>query len=287
MEFKVARSHAEALTTIAAFGTDATLLAGGTDVMVQLQRSELKPPVLLNIEQVGAWRTYDVSASSRIGALVTQRTLAEDLDIRARYSALAAAARLCGGWQTQSVGTLAGNVCNASPAADLTPALLVHGARVVLESERGGRRTLPLEDFVLGRRKVDRKPDEIVIQFELDTPPSRTVDAFEKVGRRGAMEISIVNVAARLSFTPDQKVADARIAVGSVGPKPFRAIGAEQILKGQSVSDQVIGAAAHAVLEAATPIDDVRASRSYRLAVLPRVTARIIRQCLQQTSMAH
>jgi carbon-monoxide dehydrogenase medium subunit len=260
-------------------GSDAIVLAGGTDVMVQLQRAELKGTVLLNIEHVDAWRTCDVGAGSLIGALVTQRMLAEDRHVQARHGALAAAARLCGGWQTQSVGTIAGNVCNASPGADLTPALLVYGTQVVLESERGGTRTVPLEEFVVGRRQVARKPDEIVTRFELDKPPPRTADAFEKVGRRGAMEISIVNVAARLSLSPDDKVADARIAVGSVGPKAFRATHAEQILEGQPLTDNVIGAAARASLVAATPIDDVRASRAYRLAVLPRVVERVLRQC--------
>lgn len=271
---------------MASYGADATLLAGGTDVMVQLQRAELTPKVLVNVEQVEAWRASKLGTSSRIGALVTQRLLAENPDVRRRFGALAAAARLCGGWQTQSVATIAGNVCNASPAADLTPALLVHGARVVLESAPRGPRTIPLEAFVLGRRQVDRKADEIVVAFELESPPPRSADAFEKVGRRGAMEISIVNVAVRLSLAPDHRIADARIAVGSVGPKPFRATPAEQMLIGEPFTDQRVGAAAQAVLAMAAPIDDVRATKSYRLTVLPRVVERVLKQCQHRIGTA-
>jgi aerobic carbon-monoxide dehydrogenase medium subunit len=279
LKFLMTNSMSEALDTLHAEGPVALIIAGGTDVMVQLARGELRPAVLVNVEAVSELRFEESSTVTRIGALVSQRELAESSLVKSQYGALSAAANLCGGWQTQFVGTVGGNVCNASPAADLTPALMAHGAVVLLKSKARGQREVPLHDFVLGRRQTARLPDELVIGFELDIPPRRTADAFEKVGRRGAMEISIVSVATRMTLSEDNRVDDVRIALGSVGPRPFRARKAEKLMIGETFGPDLMAEAAEAVLKDSSPIDDVRGSRNYRRAVLPRVFLRTLQRC--------
>jgi carbon-monoxide dehydrogenase medium subunit len=282
LKFLIANSTDEALDLLHAEGAGAIIIAGGTDVMVQLARGELQPAVLVNVEALSELRFEESSTVTRIGALISQRELAESPLVRSRHGALSAAANLCGGWQTQSVGTVGGNICNASPAADLTPALMVHGAVVLLRSRARGQREVALHDFVLGRRQTARLPDELVIGFELDIASRRTADAFEKVGRRSAMEISIVSVASRMTLSEDSRVEDVRIAVGSVGPKAFRARRAEKLMIGEILSPELIEEAAEAVLNDSSPIDDVRGSRNYRRAVLPRVFSRTLQRCADQ-----
>ena len=220
-----------------------------------------------------------------IGALTSQRALAEHESIARDYGALQLAASLCGGWQTQAVGTIGGNVCNASPAADLIPPLMAHGARLNLHSLARGQRTIEIDSFVVGRRKITREPDEMLTSFTLDPVEKRTADCFVKVGRRNAMEISIANVAVRLTLKQDETVDAIRIAVGAVGPMAFRAREAEDLLLGQKLTEELIEEAGRAILKQATPITDVRGSREYRLAVLPRILGSALKQCVARARM--
>lgn len=280
MEFISATSKAEALSVLGRFGSDAAPLAGGTDLMVQIARQERRPAAVVHIERLAELRGLDMSAGrAHIGALVTQKTLTDRL-AGSPYAGLALAASLSGGWQTQNVGTVGGNVCNASPAADLVPPLLAHGARVRLESAEGAR-SLPLAEFILGRRRTARAPDELVIGFELDPAGPLEADIFEKVGRRGAMEIAIASVAVRVRLGADGRTLDdARIAIGAMGPVPFRAHAAEAVLIGRPLDAAGLREASAALLAAASPITDTRGSADYRRAVVPRVFERVLRACI-------
>ncbi|CAI2931844.1 FAD binding domain-containing protein [Aminobacter niigataensis] len=279
MEFVSATSKEEALDRLDRFGPDLQVIAGGTDVMVQLAMKQLAPKVLLHVERIPNLDQISTADSIAIGGLTTQRMLAESGLVAARFPALRKAASLSGGWQTQSVGTIAGNVCNASPAADLTPVLFAHDAVVLLESKSRGERRVPITEFVVGRRKTIREPDELVTSFELAIPSLGSADAFEKVGRRGAMEISIANLALRITFSNCGMVTDARIAVGSVGAVAYRAVEAETLLINEHLSPNLIAEAAQLVISRASPIDDVRGTREYRLRVLPRIFEHSLRQC--------
>lgn len=209
--------------------------------MVQLGLKQLSPAVLLHVERLSELAEIREGETVVIGSLVTQRALAENPLISQKFPSLKSAASLCGGWQTQSVGTIGGNVCNASPAADLIPVLLVHDAIVTLESKSRGERKLPLSKFVLGRRNTARDKDELLTSFELVQPPPFSGCAFVKVGRRSAMEISIVNAAVRISLDCDGLISDVAIAVGSVGPAAFRPTEAEDLIRGRRLADISMG----------------------------------------------
>lgn len=289
MELRTVDTVEEALAVLASGDGGCQVLAGGTDVMVQLARGEIAPSLLLHVERVAELRAAEVNGSARIGALVTHRQLVRGA-LGPAYRAVAEAAATCGGLQTQAVGTIGGNVCNASPAADTLPALLVHDARVTLRSA-GGDRTLGLEEFVLGRRATARRPEELLTAITLAGSGSRTGDVYLKVGRRSAMEVAIVGLAMRLRLAEDGTVADARVALASVGPRPLRSAGAEAALAGAAVPGDAIApaaldAAAEALLGDVTPMDDLRASAGYRLRVLPGLLRRAAGICAQRARLA-
>lgn len=276
VRFHSATTFEEVVDALDELGSEARLIAGGTDVMIQLARGELSPQVLLHIERVPGLGTVAAGEGGlHLGALVTHAMVRSD-PATCALAALADAARQVGGWQTQAIGTVVGNIVNASPAADLTPGLLVHDAMVHL-SRRGSERTLPLDQFVKGRRETAREPQELVTGITIARTPEHSGEAFVKVGRRKAMEVSIVAVATRLVVDPSTgTIADARVAVGAVSPIPHRAPASEQLLIGQRPTADLFAAAGRAALEGADPIDDVRASRRYRLAVLPRAVAQAL-----------
>ena len=140
---------------------------------------------------------------------------------------------------------------------------------------------------MVGRRQTAREPDEMLTAIDLDPPPPRTADIYSKVGRRSAMEIAIVGLAVRLTMDePGETIEDIRIAAGSVAPVPFRAVEAEGLLKGQAVGADVIKAAGAALVRRASAITDVRGSKEYRVAVLPRVLDRAVRACAARASGA-
>jgi carbon-monoxide dehydrogenase medium subunit len=251
-----------------------------------LRRRELNPAVLLSIGRLpglGADRDEGTMAGGSgpggpltLGALTRHTQIAGSARINRDYRAISGAGSQIGGWQTQAIGTLVGNIVNASPAADLVPPLLVHGATVQLRSVRG-EREVPLQEFIIDRRKTVRRPEEMVTAISLEPVSDATADEFVKVGRRGAMEVSIVAVAVRITLDPGSGVVtDARIAVGSCGPVAYRATAAEQVLTGAVPDRAVLASAGLAAAEPASPIDDVRGSRAYRMRVLPKVVERAL-----------
>jgi carbon-monoxide dehydrogenase medium subunit len=278
MEFRSAETIAEALETLTEFGAEAQILAGGTDVMIQHMRREINPSLLLHIGRIPGLDQVTVNGTTRLGTLVTHLRLATDPVIGERYPALAEASSTVGGWQTQEVGTVGGNVCNASPAADTAPPLLVSGAVFHLEGP-SGRRAVGGEEFFVDRRTTARRPDELLVEIELPEVPPRTGETYVKLGRRSAMEVAIVGLAARLTIDPEGLVERARIAVCSVAPRPFRATAAEQILQGSRLEDEAVAEAGIALVDASSPIDDSRATASYRRRVLPGILARAVAEC--------
>lgn len=294
MEFRRAASLDQALAWLSERGESAQVIAGGSDVMMQVARGEIKPPMLVHIEgvrslaTVGTWRDAARVAGrpaprhegmSRLGALVTHRTLATDPAIRRRHPALSEAASTVGGWQTQAVGTLAGNICNASPAADTAAPLLVSDAVVELRAAAGSRQ-VPLADFFLGRRTIDRRPDELVTAIEAEPLGPNAAEVYVKAGRRGAMVVAVVGLALRLQFDPQgDQVTQARVAVCSVAPTPVRAPATERILAAGGALPEAVSEAGQALLAEVAPIDDARGTAAYRRMVLPGMLARAVASC--------
>lgn len=278
MQFRRAQTLDEALHHLAEWGGDARILAGGTDVMPQYLHGEITTEVLVHIEGIEKLATVSQHGRTTLGPLVTHRELATDSALATTHPALASAARTVGGWQTQAVGTIGGNICNASPAADTAAPLLVADTHVTLSSHRGERR-VAMTDFFLDRRKTVLEPDELLTAIDLEPLPAGVGEIYLKLARRGAMEVALVGIAVRLGFAADGTVDAARIAISSVAPTPRRVPDAETALLGSQLDTEALDAAGDALRAAASPVDDARASASYRRRTLQGLLERAAHRC--------
>jgi carbon-monoxide dehydrogenase medium subunit len=252
--------------------------------MVQYLRGEIAPPTVLHVRRLAPLEGIEVNSGTRLGALTTHWQLMSDPRIAGDHRSLAEAAATVGGRQTQNVGTVAGNVVNASPAADLLPPLLVANAVVTLQSSVRTRE-IGLSDFLLGRKRTAREPNELVTRISLDRPGSRTGEIYLKVGRRHAMEVAVVGLAARLSFAEDATVTEARIAVCSVAPTPFRAPEVEAALTGTALEEAAVAEAGELLRTSASPIDDARATAAYRRRVLASLLRQAVHACRSRAGL--
>jgi aerobic carbon-monoxide dehydrogenase medium subunit len=283
MDFVDAHDIGEALSALDQVGSEATVLAGGTDVVVQIHAGNLRPGTLVHIRRLPGLAGIAANDRTEIGALATHWQLGTDPRIRAQHLALAEAALTVGGRQTQNVGTIAGNVVNASPAADLLPALLVANAQVAILSSSGNR-SLPLDEFLVDRKRTALSPNELVTALSLERPAARTGEVYVKIGRRSAMEVALVGLAVQVRLDENGVIADARVAVGSVGPKPFRVDDAEAALVGTRGEEAAAAEAGRLVQQAARPIDDVRGTAEYRRRTLPGLMAGAVKTCIDRAS---
>jgi len=282
MQFCRTTTLEAALQARAEWGDDGRILAGGTDVMVQYLNGEISPKALIHIEGIDSLSAVRTEGRTTLGALTTHRTLATTPSLVGRHPALAGAAATVGGWQTQVKGTVGGNLCNASPAADTLPPLLVADAYVTLSSASGERR-LPVGEFILDRRATALALNELLTSVDLEPLPEGSAEVYVKLGRRGAMEVALVGLAVRLGFTDEGVVEYARIAVCSVGPTPRRIPEAEAALVGSKLDAGALDAAGAALTAAATPIDDARSTASYRRRTLRGLLERAARHCQEET----
>ena len=283
MEFVDARALDEALTTLDERGEEATVLAGGTDVVVLMLQGLIRPRSLVHIRRLAEFRGISLADRTEIGALTTHWELRQNEAVCSDHRSLADAAATVGGRQTQNIGTIAGNVVNASPAADLLPALLVADAEVRMVSS-AGERSLPLEDFLLDRKQTALLPNELVSAISLERPGPRAGETYLKVGRRGAMEVALAGLAVRVELEEDASIVDARVAVCSVGPKAVRVRDAERALVGTRADGPAIDEAAGVLQAEARPIDDVRGTAGYRRKVLAGLLERALRRSLERAT---
>lgn len=252
----------ETVGLLSRYGPEARVLAGGTDLIVQMKMERLAPRYLVSIGRVPGLEGVTVQDGwTRIGARTSIRTLRNDPWIRAGYPILAEASASFSTTQVQVMGTLGGNLGNASPASDTAPALIAYGAEAIIEGSGGTRRVL-VEEFFLGPGRSVLEPGELLVGVELPPPRPGTGGAFLKVGRVAA-DLAKVNVAV-LVVREDDRITDARLAFGAVAPTPLRARKAEAVLRGQRFSEEVVAEAAQVASEEISPIDDVRSTAWYR-----------------------
>lgn len=275
-EFRFARPTclAETFALLKENGSGARLLAGGTDLLVQMKMERLSPALVISLSQVKELDGISGSGALTIAAATTIRAISRSQAVISRLAALREA---CDAFSTVSImfmGTIGGNLCNASPAADSAPALLVHDARVVIRSAESGR-TVPLAKFFTGPGKTVLKPGEIVTAVTIPEPAAGTGSAFRKISRVVA---DISQVCAAVSLVRDGKrVTGCRIALGSVAPTPIHMERAEEALVGHEGTVAAFAAAAEIAAADIRPISDVRASESYRR----HVARTIVRDALQ------
>ena len=264
------------------FGPEARYLAGGTDLIIQVNRGHRTSSDLIALDRLAVLSGIDERPDRvEIGALTTMKTIECDARLRGPLGALPEAARVVGGHQIRNVATIGGNIANASPAADLLPVLLALDAEVELVGPEGTRR-IPLGRFLRGPGVTAREPSELIRRVAFGPPPANVATAFIKAGRRRAMEISIVCVAALLAFDEHGRCREARIALGAVGPTAMRATSAEAILRGGEQSAAAFRAAGAAAAADCAPISDVRASAWYRRRLVAALVPRALARCRER-----
>jgi carbon-monoxide dehydrogenase medium subunit len=279
-------SLAEAVALAARFGADGRFLAGGTDLLVQVQRGRVSPRHVIALHRVPGLSGIDVDGGIALGACVTHRAIEKTRAFAGPLRAIVEGAEVIGGHQVRNVATVGGNLVNASPAADLTPCLLALDARVSLLS-LAGERELPLERFLVGPNETARHPDELLTRVRVPSLPPHAATAFLKAGRRKAMEISVVCVAVRLTLDASRmRCLEGRIALGAVAPITVRAHSAERALVDQPVGVETFARAAEAAREACAPIDDVRASAQFRRHLVGVLVRRALERCAERARAA-
>lgn len=261
--FEQATSIDDALRLLSLPGKSVPVV-GGTNVLVYLKRDPLKADRIIDLSRLTALQNIsDDDGRISIGAGVTFSRLLEWCPGGAMESLLRPMCTDFAGPLTRNLATVGGNICDASPAADISPPLLALDATVKLVSASKGERSLPISEFFLGVRKTARRDDELVTGVEFDIPGDNDRGYYYKLGKRKADAISIVSIAmlVRLKQTSVEHV---RIALGAVAPIAMRASAAEAVLEGEPLNESTIKAAAAAAAKESQPIDDFRASGDYR-----------------------
>jgi CO/xanthine dehydrogenase FAD-binding subunit len=277
MKFETESPHslAEALDALAA---DPKLvpLAGATDLMVYLESGALPACTFLNLQEVSELKpALTLDGTLTLGALTTYRDIRVSR-VKEHFPMLASAAREVGSRAIQSRGTWAGNIANASPAADGVPALMAYDAELDLMSTLGGRR-LPLSTFYRGYKQMDRRPDELITAIHLPAPQPGWREYYRKVGARRFQAISKTLLAARILLDAGGVVTDIRLVFASVAPYTLRAFRTETLIRGRQLTPAVINEAAAAIQDEIQPIDDIRSTEAYRR----RVTSNLLRDFLE------
>jgi len=278
-ELVLPRSVDEALRVLSDRGSDAKLLAGGTDLLPQMKNGLLKPACVIDLSGVASARALQSDARGlRIGAAVAARTLERDATARATYTSLAESGALVGSVQVRNLATLGGNLCNAAPSADMAPPLLALDAEAVIVGPKGERR-VPFADFFVGVRRTVLAPDEILLEIVVPAPGPRSGGNYLRHTPRRELDIAVVGVASQLTLS-NGVCSKARIALAAVAPVPLRARAAEQALEGKPVTAEAIERAAELAVGVAKPISDQRGSADYRRHLVRVLTRRTLRTAL-------
>jgi carbon-monoxide dehydrogenase medium subunit len=262
------------------------LLAGGTDLIVQMRGAARRPGAVIDVKRVPELRRLSVEADGlHLGAAVSCRELGACAEARALWPGLVEAAALIGSMQIQGRATVAGNLCNASPAADTVPALLALGARCRIAGPRG-RRELAAAEFCLAPGRTALGADELLVELLVPRPPGRSADAYLRFTPRAEMDIAVVGAAASLALGTDGTCASVRLALGAVADRAILVPGVEDALVGAQPDDAgALGRAAEAARRAARPLSDKRGTAGFRRH-LAGVLARRALQCAAERAAA-
>jgi len=254
----------EALTLLADQGARAGILAGGTDLLVRLRAGRQIPDVVVDLKRVAELRSdvSEVDGMLRIGARTVLTDVIEDARVLRSFPALVEAASVVGSIQIRNRATLTGNICNASPAADTAPALLVYEAIVNLVGT-GGERKVPIAEFVLGPGRTALQCGEIVHSIDLPVPDERDGSAFGRITRRFGVDLATINVCCRVRSS-----GETCFAFGAAAPRPFLARDRTGMLAQPTLDPDTRDAILCDLISDAAPISDIRASQEYRKAML-------------------
>ncbi len=243
------------------------VLAGGTDLLVQLRAGMIEPALVVDIKRIDEMRTIAAEDGGfRVGAAVTGAELGEHAALKAAWPGVVEATELIGSTQIQGRATMGGNLCNASPAADAVPALIAAGAMVSVAGPNG-RRDVPVEQIATGPGQTSLTKGEIAVSILLPARPPRSSDAYLRFIPRTEMDIAVVGAGVCLTLNEDGTCGAARVSLGAVAEVPLLVAEAADALIGTKVDDAALEALAAAASAACRPIDDKRGTKEYRIKV--------------------
>ena len=280
--YLVPKNLKEACLILAEYKDKARILAGGTDILVQMKNRILQPEYIIGISSIP--NTDYINIDKRqlvIGANTKITAVAQHPDIQRYFPALAYAAGVTATVQIRNMGTVVGNICNASPAADTATPLLVYDARVVIMNPKG-ERILPLGDFFLGPGVTALESGEIVKELILPLTSEKSGSNYQKLSARSKVDIAAVGVSACLQADEAGAITQARIAIGAVAPVPKRVHRAEKTLEGKVLTQELIQKAAKISMDEAIPITDTRASDIYRKKMVDVLIRRALSKSMEQ-----
>jgi CO/xanthine dehydrogenase FAD-binding subunit len=256
---------------------DAFPLAGGTDILLQMKEGRRHVESLMSLRRVqDAHALRHEEDALVLGPTVKAAQLEQDSHIQSAYTALAMGAHLIGSVQIRNMATVGGNLCNAAPSADMAPPLLVYDTQAIIASANRERR-VALTEFFLGPGRTVLAPNELLTALTVPHAPARSGSYYLRHTPRARMDIAVVGVAALVTLDHADHVESARIALGAVAPVPMRALEAENLLIGQTLSDDLLDEVGEAAAQAARPIDDLRASAAFRRHLVSVLTQRALR----------
>ena len=278
MRYEAPDSLDGAVALLAGAQGEARVLAGGTDLLVQMRADVVTPDLIVDIKKIKETRTVtEEKGGWRIGAAVTGAELKEQTRLKQAWPGVVEAANLIGSTQVQGRATMGGNLCNGSPAADSVPALIAAGAVATLVGPKG-RRDLPVEDVMLGPRKLALTKGEIVVSFLLPARPARSSDAYLRFIPRTEMDIAVVGAGVSLTLDGGGTITAARVSLGAVAARVLLVSEAAQAIVGSRLDEAAQRRLEAAARAACRPIDDKRGTIEFRIdvaAVLARRTALI------------
>jgi aerobic carbon-monoxide dehydrogenase medium subunit len=267
IQYLAPRTLDEAIRAFAAAGSAARILAGGTDLLVQMRSGAVKPGVIVDIKKIGEMSAIEQTADGgfRVGAAVPGAVLSEHPRFGKIWPGVLEAVNLIGSTQVQGRASAGGNLCNGSPAGDSVPTMVAAGAIVTLQGPNG-RREMPVENVPAGPGRTHLLPGEILVSFTLPPRPPGSSDAYLRMIPRTEMDIAVVGVGVSLTLKDGVCIA-ARVGLGAVAPTVLLVEPAAQALIGGKLDDAALDAAAAACSAACRPIDDKRGTIAYRTKV--------------------
>jgi carbon-monoxide dehydrogenase medium subunit len=285
-EYHAPATIPEALKLMARYGSKASVLAGGTDLLVAMKNREKVPEHLINLKGIVKLKGihFDKKKGMTLGALTTMSELERSSMVKEKYRPLWDAVTVMASPQVRTLGTIGGNLCGAVPSADMAPPLIVLGASVKLVGPKG-KRSMPVESFFTGPKESALRKNEILTEIFIPRPSEWASGAYLKLMRRNALDLALVGAAAYLKFDSNKKICkEAKVALGAVAPTPIRVFEAEKVLTNKEVNETAAAEAGKAASVVCRPISDVRASHEYRCSMVEVLVKRAILEAFKRVS---
>jgi len=275
----------DATRLLSEHGSRAKILAGGTDIIVQLREGMCEADVVVDIKKIPELVQYQYASDSglTLGAAVSCCNLYEDSQLADLYGALADSSRIIGGWQIQSRASVGGNLCNASPAADCIPALIALNATAHITGP-DGERQVAVEDFCISPGTNILADGEFLISLQIPAQSANMASAYERFIPRNEMDIAVVGVGSWVSLDDAGRITASRISLGAVAATPLFAAAASDHLIGKEPTEENFAQAGELAQQIATPITDMRGTAAYRTHLVAVLVKRTLTTAVQRAT---